>query len=488
MPTVYNDCLAKMPILDDGRAILELEAVSESLKTLLSANPLVVADAGPEIQGAVQKVIAENESVRLLLAQHGLNYELLRVSVRDILLNQDKKVYCSTYMKSIAIGDDTARQDFYYQCLSHMEQRECRVLGNAWVRLLEPKGQTRRRYKGSRKAVPPWWPSGPDKIRYRCPNLMNKRGPELTAFTELIILLIYFMGVVVTQDPNGRAASLSLDVAKLEEATCEAMAPWYAEKRGFLTQLFRVLYMEERYRRGKLGASATVYVDPIDPKITVTNNGELSQNRGDILDDFYCQQPNQPSTRENELPLNPEEYLEGGNIEQANLTTHSLSQLLVREAESCEYKDDETGLFPWKISLWSPVVVVGGRKYYRQVVLILESDIHDYNTQIYDEPETSVDGFDYWGEGLYSKKGKWYGIDKDEVRSLTVIGEDQVWDGNDGQKYRKSISGLNGLFVGLTRQVVVIDNVRHVAHLVLRISLSRRKQRREAKHEALTGM
>lgn len=81
-------------------------------------------------------------------------------------------------------------------------------------------------------------------------------GPELTAFTELIILLIHIMGIIVNQDPHSQATFLSLDVAKLEEATREAMASWFAdkknpknaEKRGFLTQLFRVLYMEERYR------------------------------------------------------------------------------------------------------------------------------------------------------------------------------------------------------------------------------------------------
>ncbi|OAF60684.1 hypothetical protein VC83_03589 [Pseudogymnoascus destructans] len=85
----------------------------------------------------------------------------------------------------------------------------------------------------------------------------------------------------------------------------------------------------ERYRRGEFGASATVCVDLVDPEeIIVTDNEELSQKRGNQLDDFYCQQSNQPDTRENELPRKTEEDPEGANTEQAN------SQLLVREAKS----------------------------------------------------------------------------------------------------------------------------------------------------------
>lgn len=87
MPTVYNSYLAKMPILDERRAIVDLKAVSEYLKTLLPAGPIspfVVTDASSVIQGKVQKLIDENDSIRLLLAEHGLNYQILRDSVRGM--------------------------------------------------------------------------------------------------------------------------------------------------------------------------------------------------------------------------------------------------------------------------------------------------------------------------------------------------------------------------------------------------------------------
>ena len=79
---------------------------------------------------------------------------------------------------------------------------------------------------------------------------------------------MHIIGLIVSQDPSGPARQRNIDVAKLEEVTREAMATWFAdrekpknaEKRGFLTQLFRVLYKEERYRRGELDGSTTVSV------------------------------------------------------------------------------------------------------------------------------------------------------------------------------------------------------------------------------------
>ncbi|ELR05428.1 hypothetical protein GMDG_01723 [Pseudogymnoascus destructans 20631-21] len=111
-------------------------------------------------------------------------------------------------------------------------------------------------------------------------------------------------------------------------------------------------------------------------------------------------------TREKMNSLEKQKKIQRGPI--PNRQTHScwfekrkVAQLLVREAESREYKDDETGLLRWRISMWPYVVVARGHKYDRQAVLIPESDIHDHNSQIYDEPETCVDDFDYWGERLY---------------------------------------------------------------------------------------
>ncbi|OBT44370.1 hypothetical protein VE00_07044 [Pseudogymnoascus sp. WSF 3629] len=135
---------------------------------------------------------------------------------------------------------------------------------------------------------------------------------------------------------------------------------------------------------------------------------------------------------------------EGGNNERAYPSTYSLVPLFRREAHDSEYKDDETGFFPWKIYKSSPMIVVGGIKYYKRKLLIPDTEIRNVETDLYDDLEPSGDdGIDYWGEGLYSdNEGKWYEIDQDEVYSPTVTEEDEVWDGDDGEKYRKSIGCL----------------------------------------------
>ncbi|OBT40547.1 hypothetical protein VE00_08995 [Pseudogymnoascus sp. WSF 3629] len=91
-------------------------------------------------------------------------------------------------------------------------------------------------------------------------------GSTLTDSTEGCCV-----GLIVNQDPNGPAAHHGIDVARLEEVTREAMASWFAdrkkpknaEKRGFLTQLFHVLYKEERYRCGELDGSTTVFINDL---------------------------------------------------------------------------------------------------------------------------------------------------------------------------------------------------------------------------------
>ncbi|OBT82942.1 hypothetical protein VE02_08711 [Pseudogymnoascus sp. 03VT05] len=94
--------------------------------------------------------------------------------------------------------------------------------------------------------TPPWWPP----IRHA--------KPDYLYLYEHINLLVHIAGLI------------GIDVARLDEITREATNSWFnkkpknAEKRGFLTQLFRVLYAEERYRQGELGASATVCVNPKD--------------------------------------------------------------------------------------------------------------------------------------------------------------------------------------------------------------------------------
>lgn len=80
--------------------------------------------------------------------------------------------------RTIAIGDDAARDEVYRQCLKDIQQNGCKVIGKAWVKLLEPKKQSTYPYTKGAQKRPPWWPAmtGPNKIRHKEPDHLHKRG------------------------------------------------------------------------------------------------------------------------------------------------------------------------------------------------------------------------------------------------------------------------------------------------------------------------
>ncbi|KFY03766.1 hypothetical protein O988_01245 [Pseudogymnoascus sp. VKM F-3808] len=133
----------------------------------------------------------------------------------------------------------------------------------------------------------------------------------------------------------------------------------------------------------------------------------------------------------------------------------SIIPLHTREVDIEDTYDTE--LFPWKISKTPPPeVVLGGITYNRNTVFIPEAEF------------ISKEGFSDYGEGLFDDRygGEWHEIDENKARSGENE-EDEVLDGDDGRKYRRSRGCLESYYVGLRREVVMIDEVRHIGHLVL---------------------
>jgi hypothetical protein len=67
------------------------------------------------------------------------------------------------------IGDEAEVEKFYSCRFKDMQQSSCKVMGKAFVKLVEPKKQTHHPYtKGDGKA-PPWWPptTGDENVRVR---------------------------------------------------------------------------------------------------------------------------------------------------------------------------------------------------------------------------------------------------------------------------------------------------------------------------------
>ncbi|CZT50452.1 uncharacterized protein RSE6_11436 [Rhynchosporium secalis] len=178
--------------------------------------------------------------------------------------NEDLPVAHSTQKQDLKISDDAQVEAFYTTRFKNMQQASCKIMGKAFVKLVEPKKQTHHPYtKGDDKA-PPWWPkgTGDDAVRHKEPDHLLRR--------ERLILLVHILKMIVEpvhlQCPEVR--KLKLDVKALEAATLEAMSTWFADKehpeneqkRAFLKEIFKVAKQQERYKDGGLNADTIIHV------------------------------------------------------------------------------------------------------------------------------------------------------------------------------------------------------------------------------------
>lgn len=78
----------------------------------------------------------------------------------------------------ITISKEAEVEEFYFTRFKDMQQSSCKVIGKAFVKLVEPKKQTHHPYtKGDAKA-PPWWPTSGDEhhVRHREPDHLLRHG------------------------------------------------------------------------------------------------------------------------------------------------------------------------------------------------------------------------------------------------------------------------------------------------------------------------
>jgi len=78
----------------------------------------------------------------------------------------------------LRIGDESEVRKFYHVRFKDMQQSSCKVMGKAFVKLVEPKKQTHHPYTKGDEQAPPWWPptTGDFKVRHREPDHLLKPG------------------------------------------------------------------------------------------------------------------------------------------------------------------------------------------------------------------------------------------------------------------------------------------------------------------------
>jgi hypothetical protein len=200
----------------------------------------------------------------------------------------------------ITLGDWGWVDGYYSQCFVNVQQGPCKIIGKAWVKLLEPKKQSKYPYRREDPCAPPWWPLG--TVRHKEPDHLYKRGTVITVLQrrkltviERIALLIHIIHMVVRQDACKTEHLKTITVKRLQKAAESATSTWFrskekpskAEKQIFLQEIIRVADMEECHWKGQFG-SHTQQLPDTSAAIPVENLCELpdsvlSDNDGDTL-------------------------------------------------------------------------------------------------------------------------------------------------------------------------------------------------------------
>ncbi|KAI6246607.1 hypothetical protein HI914_05566 [Erysiphe necator] len=170
----------------------------------------------------------------------------------------------SVKSQKLTIGNEADVDRFYYIRFKDMQQSSCKVMGKAFVKLVEPRKQTHHPYTGGNEKAPSWWPptKGDNAVRHKEPDHLLK--------PERISLLVHILKMIIepAERQNPTIRKLGLNVKKLEETTMEVMSNWFNDKehpenllkKKYLKEIFRVAKIQERYKRGEIDGATAVSI------------------------------------------------------------------------------------------------------------------------------------------------------------------------------------------------------------------------------------
>ncbi|KAH7377993.1 hypothetical protein BKA64DRAFT_714496 [Cadophora sp. MPI-SDFR-AT-0126] len=200
---------------------------------------------------------------------------------------------------TIRIDNDKELEKFYRARLIELQSTPCKILAKAFVKVVEPRKQSRYPYSKGQINAPPWWPalSGTNSVRHKEPDHLFKQ--------ERIQLLIHILRMsvqpVASQHPSFQDQDIS--VQKLEDVSYEALTSWFQDPENpenifrapLIKELFKVAKYEERYKNGEIDA---------DTKISVMYLGSLEEESGEDEDVAATDVPPVPASGEveNETP------------------------------------------------------------------------------------------------------------------------------------------------------------------------------------------
>lgn len=131
----------------------------------------------------------------------------------------------------IQLRDEAMRTAFMKLRFGQLQQVMCKMVAKEWIKVIEPKKQTRYPYNRGEEAKPPWWPAS---VRHKEPDHLMK--PERH---ELLLAILRLS---------------QMRIARLQLATAEIVAHMKPDKVSLLMDVYRVAREEEKLRdEGKNG-------------------------------------------------------------------------------------------------------------------------------------------------------------------------------------------------------------------------------------------
>lgn len=138
---------------------------------------------------------------------------------------------------TLELKDQAARTEFIELRFSQLQQVMCKMIAKEWVKVIEPKKQTRFPYNKGEAGKPAWWPVD---VRHKEPDHLMK--PERHALLLAIL-----------RSPQTR-------IARLQLATAEVIALIKAGKVTYLMDVYRVAREEEKLRDEGLDPNSPITV------------------------------------------------------------------------------------------------------------------------------------------------------------------------------------------------------------------------------------
>lgn len=127
--------------------------------------------------------------------------------------------------KPLTLMNRQARTDFLMLRFGQLQQGMCKTVAKAWIKIIEPKKQTRCPYNKGEAGKPDWWPEG---VRHKEPDHLMK--------PERHILLL-----TILRSPK-------IEVTRLRLATAEMVAMIRADRVDLLMDCYTVAQQEEQLR------------------------------------------------------------------------------------------------------------------------------------------------------------------------------------------------------------------------------------------------